>query len=84
MFDEKKAKTIKYALNDRIVRGEFREETDTVDHVAISIWRIGGKDIHYSRLADVIIPYPPVVSDRRFYCSHTADAVYYLTKKDDK
>ena len=84
MFDEKKAKMIKYALNDRILKGELREKTDTVDYVVISTWRIGGKDIHYSRLADVIIPYPPVVTDERFYCSHTADALYYLTKKDGK
>jgi hypothetical protein len=29
----------------------------------------------------VIIPYPPVATDERFYVSHTADAVYYLTMK---
>lgn len=50
----------------------------------ISTWRIGGKEIHYSRLADVLIPYPPVDTDERFYVSHTADAIYYLTKKEGK
>lgn len=84
MFDERKSKPIKYALNHRVVNGEYREKTDTVDYVLISIWRIGGKDIHYSRIADVVIPYPPATTDERFYCSHTSDALYYLTKKDGK
>lgn len=84
MFDERKSKPIKYALNHRVVNGEHREKTDTVDYVLISIWKIGGKDIHYSRLADVVIPYPPATTDERFYCSHTSDALYYLTKKDGK
>ena len=84
MFDERKTKPIKYSLNERIVKGELREKTDTIDYVVISTWRIGGKEIHYSRLADVTIPYPPVATDERFYVSHTADALYYLTMKGGK
>jgi hypothetical protein len=50
----------------------------------ISIWRIGGAKLHYSRIADVLIPYAPVETDDNFYCSHTCDALYYLSKKDEK
>lgn len=87
MFNEKREKVFKaeYALVDRVVDGEKRTKTETMDRVIISTWRIGGTSIHYSRLADVIIPYPPVVTDARFYCSHSADALYYLSRnKEDK
>jgi hypothetical protein len=80
MFNTNREKVFKaeYALIDRVLDGEKRVKTETTDRVVISIWRIGGTSIHYSRLADVMIPYPPIVSDARFYCSHSSDALYYL------
>ena len=79
-----KKEPIKYALAERVVQGETRQKTDSVDYSMIAIWRIGGVHIHYSRIADVVIPYPPVETNERFYCSHSSDAIYYLSKKDGK
>jgi len=85
MFNTNREKVFKaeYGLIPRTVEGEKRVKTETIDRVLISVWRIGGTSIHYSRLADVMIPYPPVVTDARFYCSHTSDAIYYLSKNKE-
>jgi hypothetical protein len=58
--------------------GLVNPEAKTRDSVCISVWRIGGKKLRYSRLASVIIPFSPAPSDKRFYVSHTSDAIYYL------
>lgn len=84
MFNEKRSrvKKVPLALADRQMRGELRAKTETLDHVLISVWRIGGRELQFSRLADVFIPYPPVTTDERFYTSHTGDAIYYLSKNN--
>ena len=84
MFNEKRSrvKKVPLALADRKMLGELRAKTETLDHVLISVWRIGGRELRFSRLADVFIPYPPVATDERFYTSHTGDAIYYLSKHD--
>lgn len=79
-----KNEPIKYALLDRHIGGEYREKTDSIDYTMISIWRIGGEKLHYSRLSDVIIPFPPADSDQKFYASHSGDAIYYLSKNNGK
>jgi hypothetical protein len=78
-----KEKPIRYGLTDMKVEGTKVEGTDTIDYVAISVWRIGGSLLRYSRLSDVVIPYAPLKSDEKFYCSHSSDAVYYLSQKAD-
>ena len=61
MFNDKhnRVKKQQLTLADRKMRGELRTKTETLDHVLISVWRIGGRELHFSRLADVFIPYPP-------------------------
>lgn len=61
MFNDKhnRVKKQPLTLQERKMRGELRTKTETLDHVLISVWRIGGRELHFSRLADVFIPYPP-------------------------
>ena len=68
----------------RECKGEKRPKTDTIDHVVISNWRVGGMHLHYARLSNVAIPYPPTEEDDRFYFSHFGDAIYWLVNVDAK
>ena len=76
-------KPLTFYRSKRDFKGEKRGETETMDHVVISNWRVGGMHLHYSRLNNVTIPHPPVTEDARFYFSHSGDAIYWLTKKED-
>ena len=80
----KKKAPLKFVLADRELKGEKRVYTQSTDYVLISVWRIGKANIRFSRLADVFVPFPPVTTDQRFYCSHSADAIYWLTMQDGK
>jgi hypothetical protein len=84
MFGDKKKLPIKYILTDRTLNGQKNEKTQSTDYVLISTWRIGMGQIRFSRIADVAIPYFPIETDKRFYCSHSGDALYFLTMKDGK
>jgi len=58
-----KNKPLKYALSDRTVHGEYNKETDSTEFSLISVWKIGGEHLRFSRIADVIVPFPPVSSN---------------------
>ena len=60
--------------------GEENAKTKSIDCVLISTWRIGKGQIRFSRIADVAIGHPPIETDLKFYCSHSGDALYYLTQ----
>lgn len=77
-----KKNPVTYALLERQWDGVKNDVNDTIEFCAISKWRIGGEHQRYSRLGDVLIPYPPLKQDRRFYASHTCNSIYFLSKKD--
>ena len=82
-----KNKPLNYALSDRTIRGEFNKKTESTEFSLISVWKIGGEHLRFSRIADVIVPFPPVSSNEskgRFYISHSGDALYYLALKSGK
>lgn len=79
---DKKRRPINYSVKNRECIGEKRPRSDTIDHVVISNWNIGGMHLHFSRFSNVTIPYPPIETNDRFYFSHTCDAIYWLTKLD--
>ena len=79
MYKKEKNK-INLVIEDRLVMGEENAKTKSIDCVLISIWRIGKGQIRFSRIADVAIGHPPIETDLKFYCSHSGDALYYLTQ----
>ena len=79
MFKKEKNK-INLVIEDRFVMGEENAKTKSIDCVLISTWRIGKGQIRFSRIADVAIGHPPIETDLKFYCSHSGDALYYLTQ----
>ena len=82
MYKKEKSK-INLVIEDRNVIGLANAKTKSTDCVLISTWRIGKGQIRFSRIADVCVGYPPIETDLKFYCSHSGDAIYYLSKMEE-